>query len=164
MKKNDQFALDDVDRRILEQLQNDASLSNLALAARVHASPATCLRRVQRLRDQGIIEQQVAILSVDRLARLTGEGLTVIAEVTLERQTAEDLDAFESRVILSPAVQQCYRVSPGPDFVLVLHLPDMRAYQQLAQELFTRDTRVRNVKAYFSVKRAKFGARVSLAG
>lgn len=106
----------------------------------------------------------MAVLSVDRLAQLTGHGLTVIAEVTLERQTAEDLDAFESRVIGSQAVQQCYRVSPGPDFVLVLHAPDMQGYQQLAQQLFTRDASVRNVKAYFSVKRAKFGAHVSLAG
>ncbi len=56
------------------------------------------------------------------------------------------------------AVQQCYRVSPGPDFVLVVHALDMPDYLELAQRLFTSDANVRNVKAFFSVKRSKFGA------
>jgi Lrp/AsnC family leucine-responsive transcriptional regulator len=154
--------IDTIDRKILDQLQDDASLSNLALADRVHVSPATCLRRVQRLRDTGLIERQVALLSHDRLAQAIGAGLTAIVEVTLERQASEDLDAFEARMVAADAVQQCYRVSPGPDFVLLLYATDMKAYQETTQALFTRDANVRNVKSFFSLKRAKFGARIPL--
>ena len=60
------------------------------------------------------------------------------------------------------AVQQCHRVSPGPDFILVLQLPDMPAYHALVQRLFSQDANVRNVKTFFSVHRAKFEPRVAL--
>ncbi|MBX3623114.1 MAG: Lrp/AsnC family transcriptional regulator [Rhizobacter sp.] len=144
--------LDDTDLRLLAQLQRDASLSNQDLAAAAHTSPATCLRRVKRLVEAGVIERRVALLSPERL----GAGLTVLAEVTLDKQGAEHLAAFESRAVADPAVQQCYRVSPGPDFMLVLLVPDMAGYHALVQRLFTQDANVRNVKAFFSVHRAKF--------
>ena len=150
------FDIDETDLRLLAALQSDASLSNLALAAQVHVSPPTCLRRVKRLLDAGLIERQIAILSVDRLAPILGHGLSAVVEVSLERQGAEQLDAFEQRITADEAVQQCYRVSPGPDFVLIVHVADMPAYQALAQRLFTADANVRNVKAFFSVKRSKF--------
>ena len=118
-----QITLDATDLRVLDQLQSDASLSNDALARRVHVSPATCLRRVKRLVEAGVIERRVAILSPERL----GHGLTVIAEVTLDRQGAEHVAAFEARAIAEASVQQCYRVSPGPDLVLLLHVADMAA-------------------------------------
>jgi Lrp/AsnC family transcriptional regulator, leucine-responsive regulatory protein len=70
--------------------------------------------------------------------------------------------AFERRACAEAAVQQCYRVSPGPDLVLVLWLPDMPAYHALVQRLFTQDANVRNVKSYFSVKRAKFETKLPL--
>jgi Lrp/AsnC family leucine-responsive transcriptional regulator len=159
----EQITLDAVDLQLLDQLQRDASLSNQALAARVHTSAPTCLRRVKRLRDAGLIEKQIAVLSTDKLAAVTGHGLAVIVEISLDRQDAQALDAFEQRVAQDEAVQQCYRVSPGPDFVLIVHASDMPDYLALAQRLFTRDANVRNVKAFFSVKRSKFGARVALA-
>ena len=68
----------------------------------------------------------------------------------------------EARVAPDAAVQQCYRVSPGPDFVLVVHTQDMPGYHALAQRLFTVDANVRNVKAFFSVKRSKFGVELPL--
>lgn len=156
------FYLDEADIRLLALLQEDASQSNLVLAERAHVSPPTSLRRVKRLRALGLIERQVAILDPQRLAHVTGHGLTALLEITLERQTAEQLDAFEARVVPDAAVQQCYRVSPGPDFMLVVHTPDMPAYLALAQRLFTADANVRNVKAFFSVKRAKFDPRLPL--
>lgn len=150
--------LDATDYRLLELLQDDASLSNQALAERAHTSPATALRRVRRLVDGGVIERRVALLSPERL----GAGLTALVEITLDRQGAEHLDAFEARVAGDAAVQQCYRVSPGPDFVLVVHATDMAGYHALVQRLFTQDANVRNVKAFFSVKRAKFDPRLPL--
>jgi len=149
---------DAIDLRLLDALQTDAALSNQDLAARVAVSPATCLRRVKRLVDAGIVERRVALLSPEKL----GAGLSVILEITLDRQGAEHLDAFEARAVQEAAVQQCWRVSPGPDFVLVAQMPDMPAYHALTQRLLTQDANVRNIKAFFSVKRAKFDPRICL--
>jgi Lrp/AsnC family leucine-responsive transcriptional regulator len=150
--------LDDIDRRLLDLLQADATRTNQALAEAAGVSPATALRRVRRLTGSGVIERQVALLA----PRLSAEGLTAITEVSLDRQGAESLQAFEVRALAEPAVQQCYRVSPGPDFVLVAWVPDMNAWGALVQRLFTQDANVRNVKTYFSVKRAKFEPRIAL--
>jgi Lrp/AsnC family leucine-responsive transcriptional regulator len=155
--------LDNIDLQLLAQLQRDASLSNQALAERVHTSAPTCLRRVKRLRDAGLIDKQVAILQPERLAAILGNGLTAIVEITLDRQDSDALERFEAWVAHDDTVQQCYRVSPGPDFVLVVHASDMPGYQALTQRLFTSDANVRNVKAFFSVKRSKFGAELPLS-
>jgi DNA-binding Lrp family transcriptional regulator len=155
--------LDAVDLALLDQLQEDSSLTNQELAARVHISPPTCLRRVKRLRDTGVIARQVAILDPEKLAGAIGHGLQAVVEITLERQGHDEQEAFESRLIADAAVQQCYRVSPGPDFVLIVHARDMPDYLKLAQRLFTSDANVRNVKAFFSVKRAKFEPRIALS-
>ena len=156
------ISIDATDMALLRQLQRDAALSNQDLAALVHTSPPTCLRRVKRLREAGLIERQIAILNTEKMAAATGHGLTAIVEITLDRQDAQALDNFESRVGTDAAVQQCYRVSPGPDFVLVVHAAHMPDYLALAQRLFNTDANVRNVKAFFSVKRSKFGAELPL--
>ncbi|RQO53709.1 AsnC family transcriptional regulator [Paucibacter sp. KBW04] len=156
----DSRELDAADLRILECLQRDAAISNQDLAAKVHVSPATCLRRVKRLEGGGIIEKRIALLSAEKL----GAGLSAIVEITLDRQGAEHLAAFEAKVQAEAAVQQCYRVSPGPDFVLILQVQDMPAYHALVQRLFTQDANVRNVKAFFSVFRAKFDPALNLDG
>ena len=153
-KKNDADSLDLTDLKILEALQTDATLSNQALAERVHISPPTCLRRIKRLRDAGLIERQIALLSPDKLSALLGHGMTAIIEITLDRQAAGHLEAFEHRVAKESAVQQCYRVSPGPDFILLVHVVDMPRYLALTQRLFTDDANVRNVKAFFSTRRS----------
>ena len=70
------------------------------------------------------------------------------------------LSAFEQRIHGDAAVQQCYRTSPGPDFVPLVHVLDMPAYLALSQRLFTGDANVRNVKAFFSVKGSKFEPKV----
>ncbi len=148
-----------VDRRLLDLLQADASRTNQALAEAAGVSPATALRRVRRLVETGVIERQVVLLA----PQLAGAGLTAVCEVSLDRQGAEWLDAFEARALPEPAVQQCYRVSPGPDFMLVAWVADMAAWQALVQRLFTQDANVRNVKTFFAVKRAKFAPAVALA-
>lgn len=152
--------LDPIDRELLSFLQKQGDISNLALAAQVGVSPATCLRRVKRLQDAGLIERTVALLSSDRLAQHLGHGLTALVEITLDKQGGEHLTAFESRVSQDDAVTQCYRVSPGPDFVLVVVAPDMPGFLALSQRLLTQDANVRNVKTFFSVKRSKFEPRV----
>ena len=152
--------LDAIDRRILDALQDDASTSNQELAARVHTSAATCLRRVKRLVDCGVIERRVAILAPDRAGSGLRAGLTAVIEVTLDRQAAELQAAFEERAVADAEVQQCYRVTPGPDFVLIAYVAGTDGYHALASRLFTADANVRNVKTYFSVRRAKFEPRI----
>ena len=154
---------DAIDWSLLDALQSDASISNQALAERLHTSPPTALRRARRLHEAGFIASQVALLDEDRVAAALGHGLTAIAEVSLDRQGAEHLDAFERRAVQDAAVRQCYRVAPGPDFVLMIRVRDMPDYQRLAERLFTQDANVRNVRAFFSVKRAKFETQVPLA-
>ena len=150
--------LDDTDLRLLDLLQDDASLPT-----RTWPRPRTCrrpprLRRVRRLIEAGVIERRVALLSHRQL----GAGLQALVEVHLDRQGAEHLDAFEALAVADAAVQQCWRVSPGPDFVLVLWVADMAAYNALVQRLFTQHANVRNVKTFFATKRAKFEPRIDV--
>ena len=150
--------LDDIDRRILNVLQVDASHTNAELAELVHVSAPTCLRRVKQLMDNGVIERQVAIVAPERV----GARLSAIVEITLDVQAADRMDEFERVVANEAAVLQCYRVSPGPDFVLVVQVTDMPAYHALAHRLFTTHSNVRNVKAYFSTFRSKFETRITV--
>ena len=144
-------ALDAIDLRLLALLQQDCSLTNLALSERVHISPPTCLRRVRRLVEAGWIERQVAILSPERLP-----GLDAIVEITLDQQGAERQAEFAARVAKEAAIQQCYRVASGVDFVLVIRVADMEAYHGLVHRLFTAAANVRNLRVFFSVQRTKF--------
>jgi DNA-binding Lrp family transcriptional regulator len=156
--------IDEIDRRLLQMLQQDASPSNQDLARAIGISAPTCLRRVRRLHTAGLIERQVAILRPEPLVERYGEGLQAILEVTLERQSAQDLDAFEQRAVADAEVSQCWRVSAGPDFVLVVLVRDMPAYQALVQRLLGVQTNVRNVRTFFAVRRAKCNPMVWLPG
>jgi len=150
-------SLDATDRRLLTLLQEDSALTNQDLARKAHVSPATCLRRVRRLVESGVIERQVAIVSPELVP-----GLTAIIEVTLDVQSAEALAAFEAHVAPVAAVQQCYRVSTGPDFVLVVHVPDMAAYHDFVHATLTAAANVRNVRSFFAVRRSKFAPAIAL--
>jgi Lrp/AsnC family transcriptional regulator, leucine-responsive regulatory protein len=150
--------LDDIDYRILAALQDDASLANLELATRVNVSPATTLRRVRVLRESGVIESVVAVVSPAKL----GGVQHAICDVTLDVQNAEAFDRFEALVRDVSEVTQCYRTSPGVDFVVFLTLRDVAHYQSLSQTLFTASNNVRNVRTRFVTSRSKFTTRVPL--
>ncbi len=143
----DNSFLDELDRSILILLQQDATLTNQELAA-----------RVRKLVDLGVIERKVAIVSPEKV----GAGLTGIVEITLDVQAAERLIEFEHLAAIEPAITQCYRVSTGPDFVLVVQVHDMAAYHALVHRAFTSQANVRNVRTFFSVHRSKFDTRVAL--
>jgi Lrp/AsnC family leucine-responsive transcriptional regulator len=149
---------DEIDRRILNALQSDASLNNSELAQLVHVSAPTCLRRVKQLVESGVIERQVAIVAPEKV----GARLTAVVEITLDVQAAERMSEFEALVAKEAAVLQCYRVSPGPDFVLMVQVADMPAYHALAHRLFAAQANVRNVKTYFSTFRSKFETRIDV--
>ncbi len=150
--------MDELDRRILNALQTDASQTNAELAEQVHVSPPTCLRRVKQLTENGVIARQVAIVDPEKV----GARLTAIVEITLDVQAAERMSEFEKLAAKEEAVMQCYRVAPGPDFVLIIQVADMPAYHALAHRLFATHANVRNVKAYFSTFRSKFDTRIAV--
>ncbi len=158
MAKQPDLSIDDVDRRILNALQIDSSQTNAELAELVHVSPPTCLRRVKHLTEVGIIARQVAVVSPEKV----GVRLTAIVEITLDVQAAERMTEFEKHVAAEAAVLQCYRVAPGPDFVLIVQVADMPAYHALAHRLFATHANVRNVKTYFSTFRSKFETRIAV--
>ncbi len=158
MKTEECILLDELDRRILAALQEDASVSNIDLAVLVHASAPTCLRRVKRLTEAGVIERQVVLVAPGRV----GPTLTAIVEITLDHQATEKLVEFEALVAQDAAVLQCYRVSPGPDFVLIVQVADMPAYHALAHRLFAAHANVRNVRSFFSIHRSKFETRIAV--
>ncbi len=144
--------LDATDRRLLTLLQTDCSLTNDALARQASISAATCLRRVRRLVASGVIERRIAIISPDALA----QGLTAVLEVSLVQQSAEALAQFEAHIATASEVQQCYRVSSGIDFVLIVYVRDMAEYHAFVHRTLTAAANVRNVRSFFSVKRSKF--------
>lgn len=150
--------LDATDLRLLTELQSDASMSNQELAERTHVSAATCLRRVRRLCESGLVMRRVALLDPRRL----GPRLQVICEVTLDRQGQEHVEAFEAQAATHPAVRQCYVVSPGPDLVLVAEAADMAAWGAVVSSLFTQHANVRNVKTFFVLRRSKFDTALAL--
>ena len=155
-------SLDAADWRLLHQLQCDASLNNQELAVRCHLSAATCLRRVRRLHALGLIERTVSILDSRAMYRHIGAGLTAIVEVTLDAQSEAHQADFSRRAVADGAVQQCYRTSPGPDFVLIVTVADMLASMVFSQRLLTRDANVRNFRGFFSTRRNKFSAKLPL--
>ena len=156
--KDNKLQLTDLDLRILGSLQQDASLSNQALAEKVFTSAATSLRRVRALQEAGVIEATVAILSPAKLGPL----LLAITEITLDVQNAERFDAFDALVRDEASVTQAYRTAPSVDFTLMLTLRDMAAYQALVQRVFTAAYNVRNVRTRFVTQRCKFSVALPL--
>lgn len=159
---NESNHLDEADLALLNLLQADSSRSVVQLAQATGLSATTCHRRLKRLHDEGWVERQAAIVSRDKLQAAGLTGLSALIEVTLEQQTHEAMARFERAAVADPWVEQCWQVSPGPDFMLVVAVPDMPGYQLLSQRLFTMALGVRNVRTFFAVKRAKFGTTVPL--
>ena len=141
-------ALDEADVRILAALQQDASLSNQALAAHVHLSPAPCLRRVRRLREEGYIGRIVALLDRERL----GFEVAAYAFVTLETHRAGAGEQFEQLVRRRPEVVECVRLSGAYDFLARIVVESISAYSAFLDRQLLRSPLVRAVNTSFELK------------
>lgn len=150
--------MDRLDLKILDALQNDGSLSNLALANDVGLSPSACLKRVQRLRKQGLIEREVVLLSPQKL----GVSLHMVVEVTMERDRKDLYQRFLKRALAAPEVKQCYQVTGEVDFVLIVDVADMTAYDRFCDAVLYADDNMRKFRTLISRKRSKFDTRVTL--
>lgn len=140
-------ALDDTDIRILAALQRDASLSNQALAAAVHLSPAPCLRRTRRLREEGYIGGIVALLDRERL----GFEVAAYAFVTLETQRAGAGEQFAEFVRRRPEVVECVRLSGAYDFLARIVVESIAAYSAFLDRQLLRSPHVRAVNTSFEL-------------
>lgn len=144
------LALDEIDRRILEELQRDGGLSNLDLAERVGLSPSPCSRRVKALEDSGVIERRVTLLDRKKL----GLTLTAIIQISMDRHTPERFDQFEQRVRSYPEVQACWMITGhDADYMLKVVVPDMDHYQVFLLEKITRIDGVSGVRSSFVMRR-----------
>lgn len=150
--------MDAIDRRILHSLQSNADVTNQALADNVGLSPSACLKRVKRLHESGVIDRVVALLNPEAI----GEYLFLIVEVTMERDHKRLYKRFEDRAIAAPEVKQCYQVTGECDFVLILAVPDMNAYDRFCDSVLYADDNMRKFRTLLSRKRSKFETSTSL--
>ncbi|GAA0594516.1 Lrp/AsnC family transcriptional regulator [Caenispirillum bisanense] len=141
------MALDRIDRRILRHLQQDADITNAALAEAVGLSPSTCLRRVQKLKDQGVIRRTVAV--IDPAA--VGRGQTAVVSVQLTHHGSPQRQDFIARLRREPAVMQAWGVTGEPDVILILQLGAMTEYQGVIERLFAHDPLVERFYTYVAV-------------
>ena len=150
--------LDRIDVQILNLVQQNAGLPLHDIAKKVHASVATCQRRLAQLKANGVIQREVAIL--DR--KLVGRTLTAFVGVELERQNDALLRAFERRMQGESYVMECYEVSGTEDFLLVVCAPSMEAYHAFTRSAFSSSNNVRNFTSTFAMNCAKFETSIAL--
>jgi Lrp/AsnC family transcriptional regulator, leucine-responsive regulatory protein len=145
------MSLDRVDRRLLEVLQSEGRLSNVALAERVHLSPSPCLRRLKALERDGVIEGYRAMLDREAI----GLGLTVFVEIKVEGHSEETAMAIEAAVATMPEVVSAHIVSGEADFLLEVVVPDLRAYEGLLLGTLLKLPAISDVRSNFAIRTVK---------
>lgn len=152
--------MDSFDRKILGIVQHNNRLPAEKIAARVGLSPSAVQRRLKRLRDEGVIEAEVAVVSPEAV----GRGLTAIVGVVIdkERPLMRALSEFKELMLRAPEVMQCYDVSGEDDFIVVVTARDMREYEAISRRLFMENPNVRRYKSSLVVRRIKSGLAVPL--
>lgn len=144
-------ALDPIDRIILDTLQNDGRVTNVALAAKAGLTAPPCLRRVRALEDTGIIRGYHAELDPDQL----GYSITVFALVSLKSQAENDLRAFEEHVASLPQVRECHMLNGEIDFILKIVSHDLQEFQKFLTAQLTSAPNVAGVKTSLTIRTSK---------
>jgi DNA-binding Lrp family transcriptional regulator len=152
-------AVDDIDRRILAVLQNDARITNADLADRVGLSAAPCLRRVRALEEEGIIRKHVTLLDPSAV----NLGVTVFVQITLDLQVEGRLDIFEKAIARRPEVLECYLMTGDSDYLLRVVVPDVAAYERFLKHALTRLEGVASIKSSFALKQVKYSTVLPLS-
>ena len=152
--------LDTLDLRILAQLQQDGSLTNVELARRVHLSPSPCLARVRALEAGGVIERYVALAS----AKLLGLGLNVFISISLKSQAKEALAAFEQRIAEHDEVMECYLMTGDSDYLIRVAVPDIAALERFILEQLTPIPGIEKIRSSFALKQVRYKTALPLPG
>jgi len=132
--------LDKFDRLILDRVQSNNRISSEALGLEIGLSTASTQRRLKRLRESGVIQQDVSILD----PHLLGYPLQLLVQVSMERETAETLDNFKTQAVQHVCVQQVFYVTGECDFVLVVMARDMLHFESISDELFLKNATVKS--------------------
>jgi DNA-binding Lrp family transcriptional regulator len=141
----ERYALDPIDLRIVAVLQEQASIENQDLARRVHLSPAPCLRRVRRLKEDGVIKQIVALIDPARL----GMAVEVYAFIALENQRTASGQQFETMLRRRPEVVECVRLSGAYDYLLKVVVESIEAYSEFIDNHVISLSAIRSVNSSF---------------
>jgi len=151
--------LDALDRRILHELQQDGSLSNVALAQRVSLSPSPCLARVKALEKAGVIRQYVALADAARL----GLGLNVFINISLKTQSKEALARFEQHVAGLDEVMECYLMTGDSDYLIRVVVADIGALERFILERLSPLAEVEKIRSSFALKQVRYKTALPLA-
>lgn len=144
--------MDAIDLRILASLQQNARISNVELSRAVHLSPSPCLARVRALEAAGYIDRYVTLLS----PKMLGLAVSVLVQVTLEKQIEPALESFEKAVRERPEVMECYLMTGDADYLLRVLVPDVPAFERFILEFLSRVPGVGNIKSSFALKQVKY--------
>jgi DNA-binding Lrp family transcriptional regulator len=143
--------MDDIDLEILRIFQGDARRTADSISAEVGLSSPAVQKRLKRLRETGVIEREIAVIAPASL----GRRVTIIVEVSLERESRRHLDAFKRRMRDAPCVQQCYYTTGDADFTLILLVADMAEYEQFTQAHFLDESNVVRFRTAVVMDRVK---------
>ncbi|MBF9051586.1 AsnC family transcriptional regulator [Roseobacter sp. HKCCD9010] len=143
--------MDDKDLEILTLVQSNARLTAEAIGFEIGLSPPAVQKRLKRLRETGLIEKEIAVLSPAKL----GREMTVIVQVMLERESRVRLDAFKRRMRSAPQVQQCYYTTGEADFILVVVVQNIKEYEEFTQEYFFDESNVNRFTSSIVMDRVK---------
>ncbi len=152
------IALDSIDLKILDLLQEDNQITNLDLAERVGLSPPPCLRRVRRLRELGVITRDVALVDPAKV----GRSIIAFVFVELDRQREDVLANFERKMRAEPEVQQCYFVSGEADYLLIVICADMASYNEFARRVLANEHNIKRFRTSFNLARVKYETKLPL--
>jgi len=150
--------LDRIDRKILNRLQRDAAIPNQDLASEVGLSPAPTSRRVRRLKEEGYIAREVALVDPARV----GTTLIAFVSVELDRQREDVLRSFERHISSQPEVQQCYFVTGETDYLLIVVCRDMDHYNDFVRQVLAQEHNIRRFRSSFNLQRIKFDTGIYL--
>ncbi|WP_394251444.1 Lrp/AsnC family transcriptional regulator [Vibrio profundi] len=150
--------IDRIDRKILVALQRNNRLSNLELAELVGLSPPACLKRVKRLREDKVIIGDVSIINPE----LAGNTMTLIVSVEMERDRADIYQVFRKSILKAPEVTQCYQISGSYDFMLVVTVKDIQAYEHFVERVLHTDLNIRKFHTSVSLRTVKFSTEIEL--
>ncbi|MGV8935513.1 MAG: Lrp/AsnC family transcriptional regulator [Allorhizobium sp.] len=143
--------MDRIDRKLLNLMQRDASRTNVDMAEEVGLSPSSCLRRVQRLRNSGVIDRTVAILDATKAGRV----IKAVVTVELKLHGEQHMRRFLDRATLEDAVSHAYAVTGESDVMLMLRLRDMEEFDALCDRLFRDETNVARFVTMMIIRTAK---------
>jgi len=155
---NNLFNLDDFDRKILRTLQKNADYSIAELGDRIGLSHTPCWRRVKRLKAEGIIQKNVALLDPKQVKL----GVTVYVYITIKSHDEESLNDFEAAVQVTENAVECYSTSGNTDYILRIVVDSVEQYERLLKNTLVHLPNVASINSTFALKQVKYTTQLPL--